>query len=146
MRQMTRFLPSNPFAITYDAILRPSRCTLFFKGGRRNLLAATIATCLVVGAMLAGIGLLLPQIIPIKRTTLLYALLLSPVCSILPIGLLIQGSSSELSVQENMLLWFLRCQLIITPPVRAHALAFRTRHDSSLARRYFSGAGWHVDW
>jgi hypothetical protein len=109
------FLPSNPFVIGYDALMRPSRFATFLCGERRNMLAAVVATLIWIGTALAFVGLMLPQVMPLHRINLAAALLLSPWLALLISGLFIMSGDNELDPVRNALFWALRCQLAITP-------------------------------
>gem|GEM_PF-2385045 len=109
------FLPSNPFVIGYDALMRPARFAAFLRGERRNMLAAVVATLIWIGTALAFVGLVLPQVMPLHRINLAAALLLSPWLALLISGLFIISGDNELAPIRNALFWALRCQLAITP-------------------------------
>lgn len=115
MTSKNLFLPSDPLTIGYNALFRPARFAAFLGGGRRNMLAAVVATLLWVGAALAFVGLVLPHLVPINPIDLLAGLLLAPVMAMLISGALAMTGDKDLEPPWGTLFWVLRCQLTVTP-------------------------------
>jgi hypothetical protein len=118
----------SPFTIAADALLRPSRFAAFLAGGRRNVLTAALGVCLWIGAALAFVGLVLPQLVPIGARGIIAGLVLAPLFAVMLAGLgitLSGGSAGPLGI--GVAFWLLRCTLVITPALALlFALGFST--------------------
>ncbi len=108
----------DPFIIAYDALLRPARFAAFLAGGWHSIRRASLAVLLWVGAALAFIGLMLPQLLPIGAQSRAAGLVIAPAITfmIASFGIMI-GSGGSRSTAAHMAFWLLRCQVAITPPL-----------------------------
>lgn len=108
----------DAFTITYDALLRPARFAAFLDGGWHNIRRASLAVLLWLGAALACIGLMLPQLFPIDTQSRVASLGIAPALALMisSFGIMI-GDGMGRSTLAHMSFWLLRCQVAITPPL-----------------------------